>query len=224
MEARRTSALEGAERVVALVLAGPRGGQTLVEILTAGPGEVRLVSSVTDTAVGAEGVDAEPVVTEVRHGGTLVNLLAERTEGRVLSCAPPGTGLTVLPLAPGHSQGAAALSPGHLSGPAQLTPPPELPLVAQPPPRVQTAPAVLRVGEAGPALTLETAGRVETPPAWPANPRPLLALVDVLAVVISANLSEPVRAGAQERPDQILTVELTLVGLCQTLVDIWSEE
>ena len=224
MEARRTATLEGPEGVVTLVLAGARGGETLIEILTAGPGEVRLVSPVTDTAVGAECVDAQPVVTEVRHGGALVDLLAERTEVRVLRCSPPGTGLAVLPLSPGHSHGAAALSPGHLSGPAQLTPPPELPLVAQPPPRVQTAPAVLRVGEAGPALTLETAGRVETPPAWSANPRPLLALVDVLAVVITANLSEPVRAGAQERPDQILTVELTLVGLRQTLVDIWSEE
>ena len=85
MEAGRTATFEGPESVVALVLAGPRGGETLVVVLTADPGEVRLVTSVTDTPVGPEGVDTEPVVTEVRHGGTLVNLLAERTELPVLS-------------------------------------------------------------------------------------------------------------------------------------------
>ena len=73
-------------------------------------------------------------------------------------------------------------------------------------------------------LTLVTSSCVQTPPGWPAHLRPLLALVDVLTVVIGANLSEPVRTGAQECSDQILTVELTLVGLRQTLVDIWSED
>ena len=200
------------------MLAGARGGQTLVEILTAGPGEVWLVASVADTAVGAESVDTEPVVTEVRHGGTLVNLLAERTELQVLRCAPPRTGLTGLP--PDHSHGAAALGPGHLTGPAHLAPPSHLPLVTQASPGVQAAPPVLCAGVAGAALTLVTSGCVETPPGWPAHLRPLLALVNVLTVVIRADLSEPVRAGTQERPDQILTVELTLVGLRQTLVDI----
>ena len=37
-------------------------------------------------------------------------------------------------------------------------------------------------------------------------------------------MSEPVRTGAEERPDQILTVELALVGLRQTLVYIWGRE
>ena len=84
LEARRTATLEGAERVVALVLAGSRGGQALIEVLTAGPGNVRLIPPVTDTAVGAERVDAEPVLTEVRHAGALVDILAERTEVAVL--------------------------------------------------------------------------------------------------------------------------------------------
>ena len=51
LEARRTATLEGAERVVALVLAGTRHGQALIEVLAAGPGEVWLVSSVTDAPV-----------------------------------------------------------------------------------------------------------------------------------------------------------------------------
>ena len=219
LEARGTATLEGSESVVTLVLAGTRRGETLVEILTAGPGEVWLVTSVTNTAVGAEGVDTEPVVTEVRHGGALVNLLAQRTELQVLSCAPPGTGLTVL--APGHSHGAAALGPGDLRGSAHLAPPPDLPLVTQTSPGVQAAPAVLSAGVAGATLTLVTSGCVETPPGRPADLRPLLALVNVLTVVIRANLSEPVRAGAKERPDQILTVELALVCLRQTLIDVW---
>ena len=219
LEARGTATLEGSESVVTLVLAGTRRGETLVEILTAGPGEVWLVTSVTNTAVGAEGVDTEPVVTEVRHGGALVNLLAQRTELQVLSCAPPGTGLTVL--APGHSHGAAALGPGDLRGAASLAPPSDLPLVTQTSPAVQTAPAVLRGGVAGAALTLEPPGCVETPPGRSTDLRPLLALVDVLAVVIRADLSEAVRAGTEERPDQILTVELALVCLRQTLVDVW---
>ena len=71
-------------------------------------------------------------------------------------------------------------------------------------------------------LTLVTSSCVETPPGWSAHLRPLLTLVDVLTVLIVANRSEPVRTGAQECSDQILTVELTLVGLRQTLVDILS--
>ena len=34
-------------------------------------------------------------------------------------------------------------------------------------------------------------------------------------------VSVALRAGAQERPDQILAVELALIGLSQTLVDVW---
>ena len=63
----RTPTSEGAERVVALVLAGTGHGQALIEVLAGGPGEVWLVTSVTDAPVGPESVDTETVLTEVRH-------------------------------------------------------------------------------------------------------------------------------------------------------------
>ena len=89
-------------------------------------------------------------------------------------------------------------------------------------PGVQTAPAPLSAGVAGPTLTLGAPGRVETATSRSTEVRTLRALVNILAVVSGAQLAVTLWAGAQERADQILAVELALVGLSQTLIHVWK--
>lgn len=76
--ARRAPALVRPKSVMAELVTGRRALGTLVYVVTPCPATVRAVSSVTDTPVGAHGVDTGALLAESWHGLAFVNVLAIR--------------------------------------------------------------------------------------------------------------------------------------------------